>query len=331
MRAILVDEPGGPEQLTIGQAPEPEIGPDDLLVEVHATALNRADLMQRAGKYPPPDGVTEILGLEAAGRVAAVGENVEQWEVGDRVMGLLPGGGYAEYVKMDAGMALPIPASLSFIEGAAIPETFLTAYQALVWLGETEPGDHVLVHAGASGVGTAALQIARELGAHPYATVSAPKVERARAIGAEEAVDYEAESFDEVILQETDGHGADVIVDFIGAPYLEPNLNALALDGRIVLLATLGGYRAEEFDLRQLFRKRGTLRASTLRNRSADYKRRLAGDVERDLLPLFAEGSIEPVIDRIYEWEDVAEAHRHMEANRNVGKIVLQVRRSEDA
>ena len=325
MRAILVRQPGGPEQLVLGEYDTPLPGEDELLVRVYASALNRADLMQREGKYPPPEGASPLLGLEMSGEVVAKGRGCAGWNEGDRVCGLLPGGGYAEYAVIHQEMAMAMPPGFSFEEAAAIPEVFLTAYQALYWLGEMQADDHVLVHAGASGVGTAALQLIREADAHPYATVSEGKVDRTRALGAEEAIDYEHESFDDRLLAETGGRGVDIIVDFIGAPYFEQNMRALARDGRIVLLATLGGHLVEAFDLRPFFRKRARLQASTLRSRSLAYKIRLTQEFVSACLPLFADRRLEPVIDRIYEWEDVADAHRHMGANRNVGKIVLKI------
>ncbi len=326
MRAITVKSPGGPEQLALGEFETPLPDDEELLVKVHAAALNRADLMQREGRYPPPEGASPLLGLEAAGVAASKGRKCVHWDEGDRVFGLLLGGGYAEYAVLHKDMAMAIPPGMTFEEAAAIPEVFLTAYQALHWLGGVQVGRNVLVHAGASGVGTAALQLVREAGARPFATVSEGKIDRTLALGAEEAIDYEHESFDERVLEETDGHGADIIIDFIGAPYLKKNLNALALDGRIVLLATLGGSSLYEFDLRELFRKRARIEASTLRSRSLDYKIRLTREFASALMPSFVDRRLEPVIDRIYEWEDVADAHRHMGANRNVGKIVLKVR-----
>ncbi len=325
MRAILVRAPGGPEQLYLGEYPMPSPGPGELLVRVRATSLNRADLLQREGKYPPPPGASPILGLDVAGTVAALGPGVTGWQTGDRVFGLVEGGSYAEYAVLPAGMAMRIPDSLSFEEAAAIPEVFLTAYQALCWLGQLQQNEHVLIHAGASGVGTAAIQLARCLGAHVHVTASAPKHEVCRTLGAETTIDYRQEDFAERIQEVTGGTGVHLIIDFVGAPYLEPNLRCLAMDGRIVLLATLGGSRVDAFNLRLLFARRAQLIASTLRNRARDYKVRLTQEFAERFLNDFAEGRLRPVIDRIYNWTEVAEAHRRMEANQNVGKIVLRV------
>lgn len=325
MRAIVVDEPGGLEHLVFGEVPTPEPGADELLVRVEATALNRADLYQRRGKYPPPEGASPLLGLEVAGRVATCGKRCEGFSEGDRVFGLLPGGGYAEYARLHQSLAMPIPKGLSYEEAAAVPEVFLTAYQALVWLGELTGGERVLIHAGASGVGTAALQIARELGATSFVTASAPKHELCYELGAHLAIDYRREDFAGRIQEETGGEGVDVIVDFIGAPYFSQNVEALALDGRIVLLALMGGYTVEPFDMRSFFRKRARLQASTLRNRSISYKAELTHTFREELLGLFQEGRLRPVIDSVYDWAEVAKAHARMEANENAGKIILRV------
>ncbi len=325
MRAIVVDEPGGPEQLRLGEHVRSVPAEDELLVRVRATALNRADTMQRRGTYPPPEGASEILGLEMAGTVAHVGAACAGWSAGDRAFGLLPGGGYAEHVVIHHEMAMRIPDSLSFVEAAAIPEVFLTAFQALHWLGDLEEGEHVLIHAGASGVGTAAIQLARAAGAHVHVTASAPKHALCRSLGAETAIDYRTEDFAQHVLEATGGHGADLILDFIGAPYFEPNMRALATDGRVVYLAMLGGSRVEALDLRKPFAKRARLLFTTLRSRSLDYKIRLTRDFAEHVLPRLADGTLRPVIDRVYDWTDVAGAHRRMEANENAGKLVLRV------
>ncbi len=325
MRAVLVSEPGRVEDLSIGEYPDPTPGPEDLIVRVHSTALNRADLFQRAGKYPPPPGESEILGLEISGTVVARGDECRRFQVGDRACGLLGGGGYAELARLHERSAMPVPNGLSMEEAAAIPEAFLTAYQALFLLGEIDSTSRVLIHAGASGVGTAAIQLARESGALVFVTASAAKHSHCLALGANRAIDYKSESFAEIIRQETDGRGVDIIVDFIGAPYFNDNVDALATDGRLVILATMGGGRIESFSIRDLFRKRGTVVTSTLRNRSLDYKGRLTKAFEDFALPRFADGRLRPVIDQVYDWTEVAQAHRRMEANENVGKIVLRI------
>ena len=325
MRAVVVTEEGAPEHMTIGEVPTPEPGPEEVRVRVHATALNRADTFQRRGHYPPPEGASEILGLEMAGTVAETGENVVDWHADDRVFALLDGGGYAEYAVVHRDRLMAVPPGLSMQEAAAVPEVFLTAYQALHWLGELRSGHRVLIHAGASGVGTAALQLVRRAEAHPYVTASAPKHDLCRDLGAEAAIDYETEDFAERIAALTDDRGVDLILDFIGAPYFHRNVESLALDGRIIQLATLGGSTVEQVSLRALMAKRAQLLASTLRSRSLAYKVRLTQEFASDVLPHFLDGDLQPVIDSVYDWSDVAEAHRRMENNENAGKIVLSV------
>lgn len=325
MKAILVNQPGDADQLELGSYRKPNVKKEHLRVKVEATALNRADILQREGKYPPPKGESPLLGLEVAGTVEKVGAGCEGWKEGDRVFGLLGGGGYAEYANLHHGLAMPMPEGLSFDEAAAIPEVFLTAFQALYWLGNLEMGQDVLVHAGASGVGTAAIQLATAGGARVFTTASQSKLDACRELGAERAIDYRNDDFVQEVLKATHKRGVDLVVDFIGAPYLERNLEALAMDGRIVMLATLGGAKLESFSLRSLFAKRAQVMASTLRNRDLAYKTLLTSEFASFALPLFEEGRLKPVIDTVYHWKDVADAHRRMEANRNVGKLVLRV------
>ena len=325
MRAVRVPEPGDPKHMTIGKVPTPAPGPNEVRVRVHATALNRADTFQRRGHYPPPNGASPILGLEMAGVVEEAGDRVIDWHEGDRVCSLLAGGGYAEQVVVHEDLLMAVPPGLSMRDAAAIPEVFLTAYQALHWLGGMQSGHEVLVHAGASGVGTAAIQLAEEAGVHPYITASAPKHEVCRDLGAEATIDYESEDFAAQIEDRTNGEGVHIILDFIGAPYFHKNVASLAMDGRIVQLATLGGSTVEEVSLRALMAKRAHLLASTLRNRSLDYKVQLTQEFASDVLPKFVDGRIRPVIDSTYDWTEVADAHRRMENNENAGKIVLQV------
>jgi putative PIG3 family NAD(P)H quinone oxidoreductase len=325
MRAVRVPEHGDPEHMTIGEVPTPAPGPDEVRVKVHATALNRADTFQRRGHYPPPDGASPILGLEMAGVVEEVGDAVIDWHEGDRVFSLLAGGGYAEQVVVHKDLLMAMPPGLSMQEAAAIPEVFLTAYQALHWLGGMQSDHRVLIHAGASGVGTAAIQLAEEAGEHPYITASAPKHELCRDLGAEATIDYQSEDFAERVDSITDGAGVHIILDFIGAPYFHRNVAALTMDGRIIQLATLGGSTVEQVGLRDLMAKRVQLLTSTLRNRSLDYKIQLTQEFASDVLPKFVDGQLRPVIDSTYDWTEVADAHRRMENNENAGKIVLQV------
>lgn len=325
MRAVIVDGEGAPEDLAVRTVERPTLGPDELLVRVHATALNRADLLQREGKYPPPPGASPILGLEMAGTVEEVGQTGATWNPGDRLCGLLPGGGYAEYAVIHRDLAIPMLPSMSFEEAAAIPEVFLTAFQALHWYGEIDAHKSVLIHAGASGVGTAAIQLTKAAGATAFVTASSGKHDACLSLGADLAIDYKTEDFVERVRDVTDGRGADLILDFVGAPYFRKNLQVLALDGRLVLLATLGGSTVDRVNLRDLFSKRASLFASTLRSRSLEYKVRLTHDFTSYAMPLFEAGSLRPVIDRVFEWTDASDAHRYMGENRNVGKIVLRV------
>ena len=325
MRAVVVTEEGAPDHMTIGEAPTPEPGPDEVLVKVHATALNRADTFQRRGHYPPPEGASDILGLEMAGTVAETGDAVVDWHENDRVFALLDGGGYAEYVSVHKDRLMAVPPGMSMQEAAAVPEVFLTAYQALHWLGGLQSSHEVLIHAGGSGVGTAAIQLTRLAEAHPYITASAPKHPICQDLGAELCIDYETENFAERIEDVTEGRGVDIVLDFIGAPYFHNNVASLATDGRIIQLATLGGSTVEQVDLRALMGKRAQLLASTLRSRSLAYKVQLTQEFASDILPQFVDGALQPVIDSTYDWTEVAAAHRRMENNQNAGKIVLTV------
>ena len=325
MRAVLIKEFGGPEQLAIGSWPTPEIGPQEVLVRVHATALNRADTLQRMGKYPPPKGASPILGLEMAGEVVKTGEKVSQYRKGDRVCGLLGGGGYAEYVAIHESMAMPVPDGLDYLSAAAIPEVFLTAFQAISWIGKLQKNENILIHAGASGVGTAAIQLARLIGAEVMITASAGKHALCKELGAHIAIDYQSEDFVKAVDLHTNGNGADLVIDFIGAGYFQQNLELLGMDGRMVMLAFLGGITVAELNLSHILRKRLQVTGSTLRARSLEYKAALAKDLKAFTWKHFEIGELKPIIDSVYTWEKVAEAHRYMESNQNKGKIVLEV------
>ncbi|WP_017730289.1 NAD(P)H-quinone oxidoreductase [Nafulsella turpanensis] len=321
MKAILVE--GG--QMQPGSYPMPIRCPNDILVEVKAAGVNRADTLQRQGKYPPPQGASPLLGLEVAGIVAEAGSKVSQWQKGDKVFGLLPGGGYAQYACMHQNMAMPIPEELNFTEAAALPEVFLTAYQALVWLAKVQKGERVLIHAGASGVGTAAIQIAREMEAEVLVTASAEKHPICLELGARHAIDYKKGSFKDEVYRLTDGEGVDVIIDFVAAPYFQDNLSALRKDGRLVMLALLGGVKLPEANLLPILQKRLSIMGSTLRSRSPEYQARLTRELADFMLPRLRDGRIRPVIDKVYPWEKVNEAHAYMEENKSKGKIILSV------
>ena len=322
MKAILFDQPGGPEVLRYGDAPDPQPGAGELLVRVRATAVNRADTLQRRGGYPPPEGASPILGLELAGEVI---EGAGDWRPGDRVMAVVTGGGYAELATVPAGMAMPIPERLSFEEAAALPEAFLTAYLNLFMLGCLLAGEAVLVHAGASGIGTAAIQLARVAGARVLATAgSDEKLGRCRELGADVTINYKRESFRERVAEATGGRGVNLVLDFIGAPYWEDNMASLAMDGRLALIGFLGGSRGQ-LDLGPIMAKRLDVFGTTLRRTPLPQKTALTGAFATFALQRFESGELRPVIDSVLPLEQAAEAHRRMEGNSTIGKIVLRV------
>ncbi|MUV36860.1 NADPH:quinone reductase [Lentibacillus sp. JNUCC-1] len=324
MKCITVKQPGGTDQLQVSEQPVPEPGSDEILIHVQATAVNRTDILNRenTGGY----ATTPILGVEVAGVVEKAGANVKV-EPGTRVMGLVNGGGYAEYAVMPAGRAMIIPEELTFEEAAAIPEVFLTAYQTLFWLGELKREETVLIHAGGSGVGTAAIQLAKQLRAARVITTAgkAEKLDMTRSLGADVCINYKEEAFDEAVKQVTDHEGVNVILDFIGASYWEKNLNSMAVDGRWVLIGMLGGAMVEHVDLSQLMAKRIHLKGTLLTPRSDAYKAALAQAFSKDALPLFSTGKLKPIVDRVFPLDEIAAAHQHMENNQNIGKIILHV------
>ncbi|XP_034530278.1 quinone oxidoreductase PIG3 [Notolabrus celidotus] len=329
MRAVCVDVPGGPENLLLRTVPRPEPKDGEVLIKVHATALNRADLLQRRGLYPPPPGESDIIGLEVAGTVDTLGPGVKRvWRPDDRVMALLCGGGYAEYVSVPEELLLPVPSDLPLCQAAAIPEAWLTAFQLLVFIAQVKEGEVVLVHAGASGVGTAAVQLVRLLGAVPVVTAGSPeKLKIAEELGAAAGFNYKEGGFAQRVQDFTGGKGANVILDCIGGSNWEQNVSSLAMDGRWVLYGTMGGRTVEGDLLGKLLSKRGHLLCSLLRSRSLQYKAELVQAFSSRALPYFSEKpvSLKPVIDSTFTLEDIAEAHRHMEANKNMGKIVVNV------
>jgi len=308
----------------IGDVPMPQRKTGEVLVKVHASALNRADLLQRQGKYPPPKGESEILGLEMAGIVLET-EGNSIWQAGDRVMGLLAGGGQAECVSVAESLLMAIPGNLSFKEAAAIPEVFLTAFQSLFFEGKTERGATALIHAGASGVGTAAIQLGRIEGIKIFVTCSLSKHKACLALGATLAIDYKREVFDEVVLTNTDGHGVNIILDFIGAANLQANIRSLAEGGKLIMIALMGGFKAESINLLPILQKHLTITGTTLRSRPLPYKAQLVQAFSKKYLSYFETGNLVPVIDSVYKLADIAETHRHMEANKNIGKIVIEI------
>ncbi len=325
MHAIVCDRPGDEDVLRLGEAPAPIPGPGEVLIRVAAAGVNRADLLQRRGLYPPPPGASPVLGLECAGWVAGLGDGVTSLSLGQRVMALLTGGGYAEQAVADAGSVMAVPEWLSMTEGAAVPEAFLTAHLNLVELGRLEPGQWALVHGGSGGVGTAALQLGRAAGARLITTAgSADRCRRCRELGAEITINYHEEDFVARVAETTDGRGVRVVLDHLGAAYLARNLECLGGGGRLVLIGTMGGHVAE-LDLATVLRRRLTIVGSTLRARPSTEK---AGIVARFLARFgsdLAEGRIGPVVGRVLPLTDAAAAHRAMAAGEVFGKLVLEV------
>ena len=323
MHAITIRRPGGPEVLGWDEVPDPEPAAGEVLVEVAASAVNRADLMQREGHYPPPPGAPPYPGLECSGRIVALGPGVAGWQVGDQVCAVLSGGGYAELVAVPAGQLLPVPAGLSLQQAAALPEAACTVWSNVAQLAHLREGETFLVHGGASGIGTHAIQVAKRLGARVLCTAgTAVKRERCIELGADVAIDYRGEDFVARALEDTGGRGVDVVLDIIGAEYLVRNVEVLAPNGRLAIIGTQGGVRAE-LDLGRLLRKRGTILATTLRGRPPGEKAAIVAAVRERVWPWVAEGEVRPVIDRVVPLPDAAEAHRIVEAGEHVGKVVL--------
>lgn len=325
MKAIIRTGDGGPEVLRLSEVPAPIPGPNQLLVNVKATALNRLDTLQRKGLYNAPPGESKILGLEIAGIVEAIGGEVPGFSRGDRVFGLIGGGGYAEKAVIDHRLAIPLPDGWSFEQAAAIPEVFFTANETLFTLGRLSQNETVLIHAGGSGVGTAGTQMAHHIGARVFITAgSEDKIRKSKALGCTDGINYKACNFAEEILQLTNGEGVDVIQDFIGAPYLEPNLSILRPRGRLLIVGLMGGTSAET-NLGYILRKRLQIFGSVMRSLPIEEKIQITGRFVNRWLPLLKQGRIKPVIDTIMELSQAYDAHRYMEANENFGKIILKI------
>jgi len=325
VKAVMAVRPGDAAVLQLVELPSPLPGPGEVLIRVVATALNRADLLQRQGRYPPPPGASEVLGLECAGEIVQVGEGVPSTRLGERVMALLAGGGYAEEAVAPAGCALPIPPAFSWEEAAALPEAALTVFLTVFQLARLRPGETLLVHGGGSGIGTMAIAMGREAGAEVVVTAGTPeKCNRCRELGAREAICYREEDFAERLRDLTAGRGIDVILDPVGAPYLARNLAVLAQGGRLVLIATMGGGEAT-IDLRTVLRKHLAIIGSTLRSRPTAEKEALAAAFLASFGEALEAGRLRPVIDSVYPLAEVAEAHRRMATSAHLGKIVLRV------
>jgi putative PIG3 family NAD(P)H quinone oxidoreductase len=325
MHAVVITAPGGPEVLQWSEVPDVRPGPGEVLIEVAAAGVNRADLMQRQGFYPPPAGAPPYPGLECSGTIAEVGEGVAGWRPGDRACALLAGGGYAERVVVPAGQLLPIPATVSLVEAAALPETTCTVYSNVFLGARLASGETLLIHGGGSGIGTTAIQLARQAGAIVAVTAgSAEKLEACRKLGADITINYREEDFVESLREATGGRGADVILDIIGAAYLDKNIDALAPDGRIANIGLQQGRKAE-LDMGKLMTKRGSIMSTTLRARPAKQKASIVAAVRDHVWPLVEAGTVRPVIDREIPMPQAAEAHRIMTASGHTGKIILRV------
>lgn len=328
MRAIVLDQKGGPEVLVVRDVPDPVPGPEELLVDVVSTAINRAEVLQRLGMYPHPAPAPayEIPGLEFAGRVASVGERVAGWQPGDAVMGIVTGGGYATRVVIHERQAMRVPRTVPLADAGAIPEVWITAFDALVGRGGLRSGAAVLVHAGGSGVGTAAIQIAKALGATVFVTTSAGKCARCVGLGADAAIDYQTDDYVARVRELTGGRGVDTVLDVIGGDYVNRNLEALALKGSIVQVGTMGAAKAT-INVGMLMTKRARFVGTVLRARPLEEKIEISQRFAREMLPLFDRGQLAPVIDARFTLDQMPDAHRMMEANANFGKIAIDVAR----
>jgi len=325
MNVVEIAAPGGPEQLKPGVRPVPRPGDDEVLVRVAAAGVNRPDVMQRQGRYPPPPGASDLPGLEIAGEIVALGPKVSGWTIGDKVTALLPGGGYAAYAVAAAPLCLPVPAGISMVEAAAIPETFFTVWTNLFDRGRCQAGDTVLIHGGTSGIGTTAIQLAAAWGASVFATAGSDDKARAcERLGAVRGINYHTEDFVEVMRAQTGGKGVDVILDMVSGSYVARNLEIAALEGRIVVISLIGGSRAE-INMGMILTKRLTLTGSTLRIRTVAQKAAVADAVRKNVWPLLASGRVRPVIHATFPLAEAAEAHRLMETSNHIGKIVLTV------
>jgi putative PIG3 family NAD(P)H quinone oxidoreductase len=325
MKAVVIDSPGGPDQLVLREVPDPVAEAGQVVLEVAASAVNRADIMQRMGHYPPPPGAPEWPGLECSGTVIEVGPEVETWSVGDQVCALLTGGGYAERVAVPAGQLLPIPPGIDLTDAAALPEVTCTVWSNVFMLARLRPSEVLLVHGGSSGIGTMAIQLARQIGARVAVTAgSADKLARCAELGAEVLVNYREDDFVDAVRTATHGHGADVVLDNMGAKYLSRNVDVLATNGRLVVIGLQGGRRAE-LDLGQLLAKRAAVLATSLRSRPEAEKAAIVASVIEHVWPLIADGVVRPIIHARMPLAQAAQAHRLVESSAHIGKVLLTV------
>lgn len=327
MKIVDVLQPGGPEALVLAQRSTPTPKHSEVLIKVAAAGLNRADVLQRKGHYPPPAGAPAYPGLEAAGVIAAVGSAVTEFKVGDKVCALLQGGGYAEYCTVDEGQVLPVPEALSMIEAASLPEAYFTVWSNVFGFGRLQPGETLLVHGGSSGIGVAAIQLASALGHTVLTTAgSDEKCRFCEQLGAKRAINYQSEDFVEVVAEQTSKKGVDVLLDMVGGSYLARNVASLATDGRLVIIATQGGAKGE-LDLLRILQRRLIVTGSALRPRDVQFKRAVKAKLLEVVWPLLARGAIKPIVDRVFELANASEAHAYMESGHHRGKIVLEVAR----
>jgi len=325
MKAVIITQPGDPSVLQLAERPKPAYAANEVLIKVVAAGVNRPDIKQREGKYPPPAGVVlDIPGLEIAGTVVETGNAVTQWKIGDKVCALVAGGGYAEYCNAPEGQCLPIPDNFSFIEAASLPETFFTVWSNVFDRGSLKDQESLLVHGGSSGIGVAAIQMAKALGHTVYVTAgSAEKCRFCEALGAEKAINYKTENFKNVIEQLTNGKGVNVILDMIGGDYTQGNIRSLAVEGRLVMINAMKGKDAQ-IDLAQVMMKRLIITGSTLRGRDTAFKANIAQNLQKNIWPLLASGVIKPVIHTTFKAREAAKAHELMESSAHIGKIMLR-------
>ena len=324
MQQVIITEPGGVDKLAYETVTIPEAKADEVLVKVHAFGINRPDILQRQGLYPMPPGVTQVPGLEVAGEVVAIGAEVTQFKLGDKVCSLTNGGGYAEYCVVPQSQTLHIPENVSFVEAAAIPETFFTVWANVFQMGKAKAGEVVLVHGGTSGIGTTALMLCKALGIKTFATVGSD--EKVQAIAnLTDAINYKTQDLEHLINEKTDNAGVDVILDMVGAPYLEKNLNLLRRDGRLVYIAFLGGAKAKEVKLGQIMMKRLTITGSTMRARNTAEKAEIAQGLQDHVAPLWAKGECLPMIYQTFEFDQIQAAHACMDTGEHVGKVVVKI------
>jgi NADPH2:quinone reductase len=326
MKAVIITRPGGPEVLQIEERPVPTYGPREVLVKVEAAGVNRPDIAQRKGSYPPPPGAPQdIPGLEIAGVVTEAGSEVTRWKVGDRICALVSGGGYAQYCNVPEEQCLPVPENILLLEAATLPETLFTVWSNVFQRGRLKPGETLLVHGGSSGIGVTAIQMAKAMGSKVIVTAGDDnKCGFCEKIGATRAINYRTEKFDEVVKELTEGKGVDVILDMIGGDYFPLNIQSLAEDGRLVMINTMQGNKVS-VDLHEVMRKRLIITGSTLRSRDSAFKGAIATELEQQIWPLLAAGKIRPIIFEVFPFEEAAKAHQLMESSRHIGKIVLNV------